>query len=70
MKGIVMSATVQRFLSVATLTAAVGFSIAGSARADVVWSEDWNPSNFAIGGTVTDGPVGNLTDSSNWLNVS
>ena len=36
----------------------------------MVWSEDWNPSNFAISGTVTDGTVGNLTDRSGWLNVS
>jgi hypothetical protein len=36
----------------------------------VVWSEDWNPSNFAISGTVTDGPVGDLTDRSGWLNAS
>jgi hypothetical protein len=65
-----MNGTMQRFLSVATVTAAVGLSVAGSARAGVVWSEDWNPSNFAISGTVTDGPVGDLTDRSGWLNAS
>jgi hypothetical protein len=65
-----MNGKVHRFLSVATVTAAVGFSVAGSARADVVWSEDWNPSNFAICGTVADGSVGDLTDRSGWLNAS
>ena len=35
---------VLRRLSVAAITAAIGFSAAGSARADVVWSEDWNAS--------------------------
>ena len=65
-----MNTKVQRRLSVAAITAAIGFSVAGPARADVVWSEGWNSSNFAIGGTVTDGPVGNLTDRSGWLNVS
>jgi hypothetical protein len=65
-----MNRKLQRFLSVAMVTAAVGLWVAGSARADVVWSEDWNPSNFAISGTVTDSPVGDLTDRSGWLNVS
>ena len=65
-----MNTKAQRRLSVAAITAAIGFSVAGSARADVVWSEDWNPSNFAISGTVTDGPVGDLTDRSGWLNAS
>jgi hypothetical protein len=65
-----MNTKAQRCLSVAAITAAIGLSIAGSARADVVWSEDWNPNNFAISGTVTDGPVGDLTDRSGWLNVS
>jgi hypothetical protein len=69
-EGIIMKGKAQRRLSVAAITAAIGFSVAGSACADVVWSEDWNPSNFAISGTVTDGPVGNLTDRSGWLNVS
>ena len=55
-EGLVMNTKAQRRLSVAAITAAIGFSVAGSARADVVWSEDWNPSNFAISGTVTDGP--------------
>ena len=65
-----MNTKAQRRLSVAPITATIGFSVACPARADVVWSEDWNPSNFAINGTVTDGPVGNLTDRSGWLNVS
>jgi hypothetical protein len=69
-KGMVMNRKVQRRLSVAAITAAIGFSVAGPARADLVWSGDWNSSNFAISGTVTDGPVGNLTDRSGWLNVS
>jgi hypothetical protein len=66
----IMNTKAQRRLSVAAITATIGFSVACPARADVVWSEDWNPSNFAINGTVTDGPVGNLTDRSGWLNVS
>jgi hypothetical protein len=70
MEGIIMNRKLQRFLLVAAVTAATGFLAAGSTRADVVWSEAWNPSNFAINGTVTDGPVGNLTDRSGWLNVS
>jgi hypothetical protein len=65
-----MNGKVHRFLSVATVTAALGFSVAGSARANVVWSEDWDPSNFAISGTVSDGTVGNFTDRSGWLNAS
>ena len=65
-----MNRKLQRCLSVAMATAAVSFWVAGSARADVVWSEDWNPGNFAISGTVTDSPVGNLTDRSGWFNVS
>jgi hypothetical protein len=68
--GIVMNRKLQRCLSIATLTAAAAFGVAGSARANVVWSEDWNPSNFTTSGMVTDGPVGNLTDRSGWLNVS
>ena len=65
-----MDRKLQRCLSVAMVTAAASFWVAGSARADVVWSEDWNPGNFAISGTVTDSPVGNLTDRSGWFNVS
>jgi hypothetical protein len=69
-KRIVMNRKAQRCLSVAAAAAAIGSCLAGSARADVVWSEDWNPSNFAISGTVIDGPVGDLTDRTGWLNVS
>ena len=65
-----MKRQVQRGLSVAAITAALVGYAAGSARANVVWSEDWNPNNFTISGTVTDGPVGDLTDRSGWLNVS
>ena len=65
-----MNRKLQRCFSVAMVTAAVSVWVAGSAPADVVWSEDWNPGNFAISGTVTDTPVGNLTDRSGWLNVS
>jgi Ni/Co efflux regulator RcnB len=64
-----MNRKAQRLLSIAAVAAAAG-SIAAPARASVVWSEDWNPSNFAISGSVTDGPVGNLTDRTGWLNVS
>jgi Ni/Co efflux regulator RcnB len=64
-----MNRKAQRLLSIAAVAAAAG-SIAAPARASVVWSEDWNPSNFAISGTVTDSPVGNLTDRTGWLNVS
>jgi PEP-CTERM motif len=65
-----MNAQLQRSFLVAALSASVGLWAGGSARADVVWSEDWNPSNFAISGTATDGTVGNLTDRSGWLNAS
>src|ERR1700722_17805029 len=69
-EGIVMNRKLQRCLSVAMVTAAVSFWVAGSARADVVWSEDWYPSNFAISAAVTDTPAGNLTARSAWLNAS
>jgi len=54
----------------AGLLLAVSLGSMSAARAAVVWSEDWNPANFTYSGTVTDGPVGNLTDRSGWLNAS
>src|SRR3954454_18829972 len=66
----VMNTKAQRRVSTAAAATAIAFCLGGPARASVVRSEDWNPSNFAISGTVTDGPVGNLTDRSGWLNVS
>ena len=42
-RGMIMKTKAQRRLSVAAITA-IAFCAAGSARADVVWSEDWNPS--------------------------
>ena len=65
-----MNRKAQHLLSIAAVAAATGFSLEAPARASVVWSEDWNPSNFAISGTVADGPVGDLTDRTGWLNVS
>jgi PEP-CTERM motif len=69
-KRIVMNGKALRFLSIAAIAMAPGFLAAGPARASVVWSEDWNPTNFATSGTVTDGPVGDLTDRSGWLDAS
>jgi PEP-CTERM motif len=55
--------------SVAVAGAVVSSSMS-TAQAGVVWSEDWNPSNFATSGVVVDGSVGDVTDRAGWLNVT
>src|SRR5271155_130434 len=49
---------------------AAGLASMSSAQAAVVWMENWNPSNYTTGANIVDGPVGDVTDRSGWLNVT
>jgi hypothetical protein len=69
MKDMKMGLTRSLLAGAALALAGSGASLS-SAAAGTVWSEDWNPANFTISGTVTDSPVGDLTDLTGWLNVS